>query len=173
MAIWAWWAVGLPWIGMLSLRKFRTGWMRWVQRAAMAAVALLAVVLTVAVFTEFDYDEVTWKAIGTAGILAALGTIIVPILVKIEGIDHVTGTESTALDIRITCPRCLLEQTLASGRSRCARCKLRFHIEIEEPRCPKCNYLLHQLTRPVCPECGAVLGDDEVARPSDEQAQQA
>ncbi|MCC6680680.1 MAG: hypothetical protein IT445_07240 [Phycisphaeraceae bacterium] len=162
MFVQAWWALGLTWMGLISVRPLRIGWPRWAQLLTLLAGFLLASVLTAAVITEFDYHDVTTKTMGTLGILAALGTVVVPILVRIDGLDKVSGTESTPLALQITCPRCLLEQTVRSGHSRCQQCRLKFHIEIEEPRCPQCGYLLHMLEKPVCPECGAKLGTEEI-----------
>lgn len=163
MLVPTWWALGLTWMGLLSTPALRNRWSLRAQRLSLAAVLLLALVLTAAVLSEFEVDELTWKSIGVSGILAALGTVVVPILARIEKLDRVANVESTPLELKLTCPRCLLEQTLASGHSRCARCRLKFHVEIEEPRCPQCGYLLHRLERPQCPECGTALGVEEIA----------
>jgi hypothetical protein len=161
--IWlATWAVALPHMGLLSLATFR-GFYSWVQRAALLAVLLLAISITICALVKGEPDEDFWiRVIGVLGILSALSTITVPILAKVAGIDKEAGVESTPLDIKITCPRCMREQTVSSGHSRCSSCKLKFEIKIEEPRCPRCDYLLHKLTAPVCPECGLELGDEEV-----------
>lgn len=164
MVIIAVWAVALPHMALLSLATLK-GLYRWVRRGAVGAVLSLATLITLGVI--FEPNEDFWiRLVGVFGILTALGTIIVPVLVKVAGIEQESGVESTPLDIKITCPRCLLEQTVTSGHSRCAGCKLRFEIKIQEPRCPKCDYLLHKLTAPVCPECGQSLGDEEVATQS-------
>jgi hypothetical protein len=69
---------------------------------------------------------------------------------------------SVAPALHVRCPRCQCEQELALGESRCHRCRLRFSIAVEEPRCPVCHFNLHQLTRPICPECGFHLDADDV-----------
>jgi hypothetical protein len=156
------WSISLPHAGLLSLATFK-GLFRWVRRAAIAAVFALAMSVTLVALFEGEPDEELWfRIIGVFVILSTLGTITVPILAKVSGIDRNAGVESTAMEINITCPRCLMEQTVRSGHSRCAGCKLKFEINIEEPRCPKCDYLLHRLTSPTCPECGQTLGDDEI-----------
>ncbi len=156
------WAVVLPWTAMLAICRFRN----WFNRIRILSIVLVFVTAAMISFgVIFDPNEDVYiRVLGAVGILAALGTITVPILAKVAGIDKDAGVESTALDIKITCPRCLLEQTVSSGHSRCSGCKLRFEIKIEEPRCPRCDYLLHKLTEPVCPECGFELGDDEVVK---------
>lgn len=160
MVVIAVWAVALPHMGLLSLASLKNFYY-WVCRATVLAVLLLALSITLGVI--FEPDEDVWiRLIGVLGILATLGTITVPILAKVAGIDKDTGVESTPLDLKITCPRCLLVQTVSSGHSRCLGCKLKFEIKIEEPRCPQCDYLLHKLTSPVCPECGFELGREEV-----------
>ncbi len=165
MLIQVWWTLGLMWMGLISVRPLRKGWPRWVQLGSLAAGFLLICACSFAtLYIDYYFDEeLLMKIVGTLGILTALGTVIVPILVRVEGLDKVSGTESTPLALQITCPRCLTQQTVPSGHSRCQQCKLKFHIEIEEPRCPQCGYLLHMLEHPVCPECGAKLGTEEIA----------
>jgi len=159
------WAVALPHMGLLSLASLKNFYL-WARRAALSTVLLLAISITVCALVDGEPDEDFWlRVIGILGILTALGTITVPILAKVAGIDQEAGVESTAMQMQIICPRCRLRQTIRSGHSRCSGCKLRFEIKIEEPRCPRCDYLLHMLTEPVCPECGQVLGEDEITRP--------
>ena len=160
MVIIAVWSIAMPHAGLIHLAPLRGGYI-WARRTTIIVIAMLAVLITLGIITEPD-GELFARAFGVLGILVALGTIAVPILIKVVGIEKEAGVESTPLDIKITCPRCLLEQTVSSGFSRCAGCKLRFEIKIEEPRCPQCDYLLHKLIAPVCPECGYALGDEEV-----------
>ncbi len=156
------WAVAMPHMALLSLAPLKGAYL-WIRRSACACVFLLASSITLFALFEGEPDPEFWfRTVGVFGILTALGTITVPVLVKVVGIDKEAGVESTSLDIQITCPRCLLQQTVRSGHSRCKGCKLRIEINIEEPRCPRCDYLLHKLTTPVCPECGYKLGDEEL-----------
>ncbi len=155
------WAVALPHMALLCLAPLK-GFYLVIRRASCVCVLLLAMTITLFALFEGEPDEDLWiRAIGILGILSALGTITVPILAKVAGIDKDASVESTPLDLKITCPRCLREQTVSSGHSRCSSCKLKFEIKIEEPRCPKCDYLLHKLTAPTCPECGLELGAEE------------
>ncbi len=168
MAWLATWAIALPHMALLSLSSFR-GFYLWIRRAAIGMVFLLALSITICALVEGEPDEDFWvREIGVFGILTALGTITVPILMKVAGIEKEASVESTSLDIKITCPRCLTEQVVTSGHSRCSACKLRFEIKIEEPRCPQCDYLLHKLASPVCPECGYYLGNSEVVEKAQE-----
>ena len=161
MALTAIWAIALPWGAMLGRTQFRD-WYRWLRFGSIFVVYLTAATISLAAVFEIE-DAPMWKLLGVLGILTALGTIALPILYKVRGMEKEAGVESTPLEMTVICPRCLLQQTVAAGPSRCTRCRLKFKIEIEEPRCPKCDYLLHRLTRPVCPECGAPLGGEEVA----------
>lgn len=88
--------------------------------------------------------------------------LCLPLIYKIQKIDKDAALVSTALDLDVVCPRCRTSQTVHTGHSRCRKCRLKFNIEVEEPRCPHCEYLLHNLTKPVCPECGTELSEEEV-----------
>lgn len=162
MAFQATWAIALPWTALLGRTRF-DDWFRWLRWGAITVVPATAGLITVAFIMETD-TEVMWKSLGVLGILTGLATISLPILYKVRGIEQVAGVESTPLTMKITCPRCMMEQTVVAGSSRCQRCRLKFDIQIEEPRCPKCRYLLHNLTRPICPECGTSLADEEVGQ---------
>lgn len=153
------WAVALPYMGLLALAPRTAGLLRWARLLSIVFVGLLAFNLTAVVVWEIA----AIRSLGVMAILAALGTISVPILVRVQRIDSMMQTESTPLAVQLTCPRCLCTQRVQAGHSRCTSCRLKFRIEIEEPRCPGCNYLLHMLAEPVCPECGRTLGMDELA----------
>ncbi|MCC7409820.1 MAG: zinc ribbon domain-containing protein [Phycisphaeraceae bacterium] len=154
-------AFALPQAGLLSLASFPPGKYVWMQRAAIYTALVMPALLSFAVLVEPN-DELSYRVLGVVGILDALGTLAVPVLYRIHGLEKDEGVQSTKLEIRLTCPRCLLEQTLPTGPGRCARCRLKIEVKIEEPRCPKCDYLLHHLTAPVCPECGAALSPEEL-----------
>ena len=156
------WAMALPWTAMLALCRFRN-WFNRIRLLSILSVFVTAAMISFGVIFE-PKEDLYIRVLGAVAILAALGTITVPVLAKVAGIDKVAGVESTTLELEITCPRCRLQQTVRSGHSRCSGCKLRFEIKIEEPRCPQCDYLLHKLTKPVCPECGHQLGAEEVVQ---------
>ena len=88
---------------------------------------------------------------------AALGTIAVPVLARIEFVGG-AHFDADSLDrfvpVFIRCPRCALEQTVPANRkNRCDGCGLEAMISFTEPRCV-CGYLLYGLPEPTCPECG-------------------
>jgi hypothetical protein len=94
---------------------------------------------------------------GALLIPAALGTIAVPVLARIELVAGREGQEHTlgrAVSVQVRCPRCALEQEIAANRkARCPGCGLEMTLKLSEPRC-RCGYLLYGLREPVCPECG-------------------
>jgi hypothetical protein len=164
MALTATWGVAPPMMAQivaLQLTRETRKW-RWIP---VGLVFLLALLITGAVVLEVEGD-LYYRFVGVVAILACLTAIGARILQRVQGVDKVSSAESTKLELQVTCPRCLLTQTIQSGHSRCARCRLKFHLEIEEPRCPQCNYLLHQLTSPRCPECGRALAPEEIAPPA-------
>ncbi|MCA8973189.1 MAG: hypothetical protein KDC98_00635 [Planctomycetes bacterium] len=60
---------------------------RWVQTAAIVAIALLALQLSVLIVWQAD-DDVMLRLIGVTSIVVALTTLVVPILWKIGGESH-------------------------------------------------------------------------------------
>lgn len=109
------------------------------------------------------YDDTVGRLTGAMLIPAALGTIAVPVLARIE---HVSGrhdeehTLGRAVPVQVRCPRCAREHEFAANRKgRCAGCGLEMAVKIAEPRC-RCGYLLYGLPEPVCPECGRPVEQD-------------
>jgi len=154
------WAIALPWAGGLALYNFAQPFNRNIRKTSIGLVLGSAALIWLLIMSQFPAES--GKLVGVTLIFSVLGTIVLPMLKRLEKIDKVVEAESVAMSLELTCPRCLLRQSVASGWSRCKGCRLKFHIEIEEPRCPQCNYLLHRLVKPQCPECGAALSDDEV-----------
>jgi len=168
MGIVAAWAIALPWVSLLGLTRFEN-WMRVLRWMAMGIPTILAVLITLAIVTDLAGEEDIWfRAIFIFVILTGLFTVAVPILYRLWGQKQ--AIETVQLSLQLTCPRCLLEQTVNVGRSRCRQCRLWFEIEIEEPRCPHCQYQLHNLTRPTCPECGTSLSHDEMVHTPESSA---
>lgn len=158
------WSITLAMLGLQALTRFDNP-LVWVRFATLAMIVAAAATLTIGIIAEI-YEDLWWRWTGAAAILAVLGVIANPVLYRIAG-SRRPAPETTRPELTLTCPRCLLSQTVRTGPSRCARCRLRFNIEIEEPRCPKCQYLLYNLTTPRCPECGHDLAPGEVvASPS-------
>ena len=100
-------------------------------------------------------DDILWRGMGVLGILTACGTVITPIVWKVQAVHRVDSVESLPTNVRlqVTCPRCHTQQELSAGPSKCAQCGLRITIDVEEPRCT-CGYQLYRLESDHCPECG-------------------
>ena len=102
---------------------------------------------------EQHIDE--WRVLGVLGILAACGTVVTPILWKVQAVRRAESAETipAKITVSLTCPRCAAGQQLITGPTKCRQCGLRITIAVEEPRCA-CGYLLYRLQSNRCPECG-------------------
>lgn len=100
-------------------------------------------------------DEIIGRGLGVMGILTACGTVITPIVWKVQAVHRVESVVSipSRLHIEVKCPRCRTQQELHTGPSKCEHCGLRITIHVEEPRCT-CGYQLYRLQSEHCPECG-------------------
>lgn len=100
-------------------------------------------------------EDLTFRLLGVVGIVAACGTVVAPILWKVQRLRQAASAESIPSQVRVqvTCPRCGTAQALPVGPSHCAHCSLRITVKVEEPRCV-CGYLLYRLKGEKCPECG-------------------
>jgi hypothetical protein len=100
-------------------------------------------------------EDLALRLMGVLLILGACGTVVTPILWRVQALRAAASRESVPVELRmqIVCPRCRTRQELLTGRSRCRECGLRIRITVEEPRCA-CGYLLYRLEGDTCPECG-------------------
>ncbi|MCO6439157.1 MAG: hypothetical protein J5J06_18865 [Phycisphaerae bacterium] len=147
--------VALPHVGLLSLARLR-GSYEWVRRWTVIANAILSLQIIESIW-EPPQGDLWPRAIGIVAIVVACGTVAVPILHRITGIQRREAVRTVELFVDLTCPRCTSTQHLPAGRSRCGSCGLRFLIEIEEETCENCGYPLYQLTSANCPECGTPI----------------
>lgn len=146
--------------GLLSLPHFdrrATDVVRW---ATVGAAVLLADVIVLLlwwmdVIEDYVDEDVLFRGMGVLGILSGCGTVVTPILWKMQQFRRrtVEGAASGRLRVRIVCPRCHTSQALRTGPTRCRECGLRIDVTVEEPRCA-CGYLLYRLVSDRCPECG-------------------
>lgn len=107
-------------------------------------------------------DDILVRGMGVMGILAACGTVVTPIIWKVQAVHRVESAVSipSHLHINIKCPRCHTQQELLAGPSKCAQCGLRITIDVEEPRCT-CGYQLYRLESEHCPECGREIPESD------------
>ncbi|MCH7799005.1 MAG: hypothetical protein IID28_11265 [Planctomycetes bacterium] len=149
--------------GLLALPRFDTRRDHAIRRATIGVSVFLATDVVILIWWYDQIERVVdgyilGRAVGVLSIIAACGTVVTPILWKVQSVKRGGAGESIPLDveIRIVCPRCHHEQALKPGKRACAKCSLRISIELEEPRCA-CGYLLHRLENDRCPECGRAV----------------
>jgi hypothetical protein len=142
--------------GLLRLLPLRRGTFIAVRAATIVCAVILGAMITVGIWFE-AFDNVLERLIGVAAILTACGTVVTPILARIEHLRPPPETIPSRLAVQVRCPRCGGTQRIVANRDgRCGGCGLRLRIEVEEPRC-ECGYLLYNLTGENCPECGRAI----------------
>jgi len=151
--------------GLLSLPRFESRRVGSVRRVTIGVSMFLAVYGVILIWWLEDLawiidEEMLARAVGVLAIIAACGTVVTPLLWKMQSVRHTGGAGAVPLniDVAIVCPRCHSDQRLKTGERSCARCGLRITIELEEPRC-ECGYLLHKLENNRCPECGRAIDE--------------
>lgn len=136
------------------------------RRSTIGVTVLLGFCLSI-LFWWFEWidnyidDDTIVRLMGVLGILSACGTVVTPIVWKVQSIRRDTIGETLPMHIRIeiVCPRCKAQQRLA-GSNKCKNCKLRINIQIQEPRCV-CGYQLYHLKSNNCPECGKEVPESD------------
>lgn len=151
-------AVTLALVGLLMLPTLIVRHARVVRGVTIASATLLAGILIFMIWADdlgYRIGEFLVRTLGVFAILTATGSVVTPILWRLQSLRHSTDESGVPqrASVRLTCPRCGCEQAMRAGGASCQACKLRITIEIEEPRCA-CGYLLHRLVSDRCPECG-------------------
>ncbi|MHC4990078.1 MAG: hypothetical protein ACYTGC_03770 [Planctomycetota bacterium] len=153
-------AVGAAHVGLLRLPRFDRPSSDTVRHLTVGVAIVLGTYILSLIWwwdwiEDMVDDDFLVRGLGVLSILVACGTVVTPILWKMQTVRHEGEEESipSRVDITLTCPRCRTEQTLRAGRRRCRQCGLRITIDVEEPRCA-CGYLLYRLESGRCPECG-------------------
>ena len=146
-------AVAAPHGGLLALARLRPHF-EWMRILTWCAAGVLAVVLLMLILADYPDFDAWAKLITVVAIVATFGTVAVPILHRVSGIDAAEPL-STVPDepVRVTCPRCGAAQELPLGDSECSSCALGFTIQVREQRC-RCGYPTYGLPSDTCPECG-------------------
>ncbi len=151
--------------GLLSLPRFESRRVGSVRRVTIGVSMFLAVYGVILIWWLEDLawiidEEMLARAVGVLAIIAACGTVVTPLLWKMQSVRHAGGAGAVPLniDVTIVCPRCHSDQCLKTGERFCTKCGLRITIELEEPRC-ECGYLLHKLEKNRCPECGRAIDE--------------
>ncbi|MCH8153454.1 MAG: hypothetical protein IH830_13905 [Planctomycetes bacterium] len=147
--------------GLLTLPRFDHPWaggVRWMTIGVSSLLAATGIALVWFGWIAQHIDE--WRVLGVLGILAACGTVVTPILWKVQAARRAESADTIPrrLQLQVTCPRCQSQQQLRTGPAKCAQCGLRITIAVEEPRCA-CGYLLYRLESNRCPECGREIAE--------------
>ncbi len=157
-------AIGLTHAGLMFLPKLYARWRQAVRTGAIVATGItLGLIIPFMWFEDmipYDAEWTIWRTIGVFAILGSAGTIVTPVLWKLQSIQVHAPAESIPhrVLVGITCPRCQTEAMLKTGGAKCSACGLKITIDVEEPRCV-CGYLLYQLQGDRCPECGRTIAD--------------
>ena len=146
--------------GLLLLPRLDGLWAAVMRRGTIVVSAMLAATIVFMIWwwdwiDNYVDDELIARGMGVMGILTACGTVITPIVWKVQAVHRVGSVDSipSRLRIDIKCPRCKTQQQLRTGPAKCAKCGLRITVQVEEPRCT-CGYQLYRLESERCPECG-------------------
>ncbi|MCL4220735.1 MAG: hypothetical protein KJZ65_05140 [Phycisphaerales bacterium] len=147
---------------LLLLVPFHRHFSRVVRLITIAAACITALLILTAIW-EIAFmrgDDWLVRLMGACSIPAALGSIAVPVLARIEFVTRRAGEEHTMtrhVPVWRRCPRCGHEgEQDANRRGLCPTCGLEMAITLAEPRC-SCGYLLHGLRELICPECGRAV----------------
>ncbi|MCH8824925.1 MAG: hypothetical protein IH984_15620 [Planctomycetes bacterium] len=153
--------------GLLALPRLDGFSANNLRRATIGVSVLLGACIVIMLWWhQWIYDNVKLdlveRGLGVLAILSACGTLVTPIVWKVQGIRRATVGESLPMHIRIevVCPRCKTHQQLLAGPGKCENCKLRIKIIVEEPRCA-CGYQLYHLKSNNCPECGKEVPESD------------
>ncbi len=146
--------------GLLILPRLDGPLARFVRKSTIIVSIALAGTLILLIWWDdwimgYIDDEIIGRGLGVMGILTACGTVITPIVWKVQAVHRAESVVSipSRLRIEVKCPRCHTQQELHTGPGKCERCGLRITIQVEEPRCA-CGYQLYRLESEHCPECG-------------------
>jgi hypothetical protein len=153
--------------GLLSLPRFDRRLpvvVRWTTVGVAAALGLQIVCMIwwmrwIALHIN---DDILVRGGGVLAILIACGSVVTPILWKVQAMRRGGTLDPVRLKVKIgvECPRCHTKQSLVSGLARCGTCGLHITITVEEPRCA-CGYALYHLESDCCPECGRTIDEQD------------
>ncbi len=150
---------------LLCLPNFQNRISHAVRLGTIAAASAVGVLLVGFLWELYNSNLDEWiaRVTGAFAIPAALGTIAVPVLARIEFVSRRDGEEHTIdrhVSVWMRCPRCSHEGERPSNRCGvCEGCGLEITVTLAEPRCV-CGYLLHGLPEPICPECGREIAEE-------------
>ncbi|MHC5005362.1 MAG: hypothetical protein ACYTJ0_19850, partial [Planctomycetota bacterium] len=122
-------------VGLLALPRFdrkATSLVRWATIAVSIVLAISIVdVIWDWLIDDLLSDDTMVRGFGVLAILVACGTVITPILWKVQAVRRAGSVESISVRVMVelVCPRCGAQQELRAGPGRrCGQCGLRIGI---------------------------------------------
>jgi hypothetical protein len=124
-------ACGAALVGLLSLPRFDQRPPTIVRWSTVGVSAALGVQIFCMIWW-FDWirryidDDILVRGMGVLCILTACGSVITPILWKVQAMRRAGSVESVPIKVKIgiECPRCHAKQSLMTGPTRCTECGL-------------------------------------------------
>jgi len=147
-------------LGMIKAHHMST---RIVQRWTIRLGAVLCALSVLLIWEAFPLGAVFSRVYMVLLILTVAGAPATLVLRRIEIATLAQVAEAglpSRIRVALTCPRCDLQQEMASGGAVCKGCGLAITIKVAEPVCRACGYSLAGLTGSVCPECGDEIPAD-------------
>jgi len=107
--------------------------LEWIRAGAIVMAIALAILLTVALWTDIDENnDAYFRTIGVVAVLMLVGSLSLPVMTKLRALPDAPALEPANADdpgTRVMCPGCGHVQTAALGQIRCAGCDAIFRIE--------------------------------------------
>jgi hypothetical protein len=158
-------AIGSALVGLLALPRFDQRGPDIVRWTTVGVAAVLGAYIAFLLWW-FDWidnyidEDTLMRTLGVLSILAACGSVVTPILWKVQAVRRAIEKVPLKIRIGVECPRCHTQQMLTTGPARCGKCGLHITVTVEEPRCG-CGYPLCHLESDVCPECGRRIREED------------
>ena len=126
-------SMALSHISMLTVARLAPQY-QWARVATVIAITGLALSLSTAAILE-EGEDVYMRVIGVFAILAALGTVAVPILHRLSALGGTARIAAETIeDVKVVCPRCHHSVKLFVGTPQaCSHCELEMKITVATP----------------------------------------
>ncbi len=136
----------------------RGSWAYASKRVALIAGGVTGMIVIVLILFDglWGWEEIMYRIVGVGLLLAAGASIsagAIALFGPRPGEDEPDVVDRSVVLV-MKCPVCLNGLQVHSNQDgHCGHCKLQIRVNTSELRCA-CGYLLHQLERDICPECG-------------------
>lgn len=139
----------------------RNAWGHASKRVAMISSGISGLMIIGFLLFEglWGWNDIMSRIMGV-GLLLTSGSSIAAGAIAIFGPrpgEDEPDVVSESIELQLCCPVCRNQLQVHSNRDgHCGHCKLQIRVNTSELRCG-CGYLLHQLERDICPECGKAV----------------